>query len=301
MNISFVIPAFNEETYIESCLRSICLHCDNSAIEAEIIVIDNGSSDRAAQLARGYTRNVNSLSRPTVAHARNFGVQQANHEILAFIDGDVEITAHWVETFKQQYQRLLSDLQFLSGHQCIVPETGGWIEQYWFKNLKDRLLGGANMITSKTAFSQIDGFNEMLETGEDYDFCIRAIDAGLNYSTDAGFKALRLGFPHALHQFLRREYWHGKGDFVSLGHFLKSPVAMLAIAYLTAQILIIAGLIVGESMWSLLVLAGLLAGNLAITCKRFGSRGFRTVFINSFLNYAYFCARSFSAVGSRRK
>lgn len=297
MKISFVIPAYNERIHIEACLRSITYHCDKGSIDAEIIVIDNGSIDNTAELARNYTDNVYSIERLSVSHARNIGVQKVSNDIIAFIDGDVEITETWVQCFVSYYKIFQSDLNFLTGHQCIVPKYGGWIEQYWFKNLTDRLLGGANIISSKKAFNLVSGFDENLETGEDYDFCIRSINAGINYFTDPGFKAIHLGFPHSLYQYIRREYWHGKGDFITIKHFIKSPVAVIAVSYVLFQFIIIALLVMGNILVPLLLMAILFFINLAITYKRFNKCSIKIIIVNSFLNYTYFCARATSVLG----
>ena len=301
MKISFVIPAYNEKNYIEACLQSITCHCKTNNIDAEILVIDNGSTDNTAYLAKHFTDNVYSIERSSVSYARNYGAHKAGNEIIAFIDGDVEITDTWVKCFISYYSNFVSNPDFLTGHQCAVPENGGWIEQYWFKNLTDRLLGGANIITSRKAFNLVNGFDVNLETGEDYDFCTRSINAGINYFTDTGFKAIHLGFPHTPYQFLRREYWHGKGDFTTIKHFAKSPVAVIAVGYLLLHIIAIILLIMGNILIPLSLLVTLFLINFLITYKRFNKCNLKIIFVNSFLNYAYFCARATSVLSFKRR
>ena len=301
MKISFVIPAYNEENYIKACLQSITCHCKTNNIDAEILVIDNGSTDNTAYLAKHSTDNVYSIERSSVSYARNYGVHKASNEIIAFIDGDVEITDTWIKCFKSYYSKFVSNPNFLTGHQCAVPENGGWIEQYWFKNLTDKFLGGANIITSIKVFNLLNGFDVNLETGEDYDLCIRSIDAGVNYFTDPEFKAIHLGFPNTLYQFLRREYWHGKGDFITIKRFVKSQVAMIAVGYLLLHTIAIIFLIMGNILIPLSLLVTLFLLNFLITYKRFSKCNLRIIFVNSFLNYAYLCARGTSLLSFKRQ
>jgi glycosyltransferase involved in cell wall biosynthesis len=49
--ISFVVPAYNEEVLIRSCLQSILAEAQRTQISHEIIVVDNASTDRTAHIA----------------------------------------------------------------------------------------------------------------------------------------------------------------------------------------------------------------------------------------------------------
>lgn len=292
--ISFVVPAYNEARFIDQCLSAITLRCTEASINFELIVIDNGSTDNTADLARQYTSHVHSLDRSSVSHARNIGASLATNELLVFIDGDVTISSKWVETLLTDYSSFLDSPFFISGHQCKVPPNGSWIERYWFGNIKDKLFGGANIITTQQAFKKLQGFDTTLKTGEDYDFCIRAISASFLYLDNEGYEAIHLGFPQTLYGFIKREYWHGEGDFKSLKQLIRSPVSLIALGYLFTQIIALATLFQHEILISLALIAGLLTGNQTITWYRFHKCNPATIVLNSALNYCYFCARSFS-------
>ncbi len=289
--LSVIIPAYNESRYIESCLSSVANECKDYGINVEIIVVDNGSTDNTAAMAKHYTDKVFSIVRSSVSSARNFGVKHSTHPVIAFIDGDVEITTKWAQCLVNNYEKFTDHPLFISGHQCIVPVNGSWIEQYWFKNLKDQLLGGANIVTSKLAFDKIGGFDESLKTGEDYDYCIRSIDADINYQTDENFEAIHLGFPHTVKDFIKREYWHGEGDFKSIKRFLGSPVAIIAVIYLFVHIAIIFSVYLQDYKLTFMLLSSLLLTNFVITFRRFYDYGLNILLVNSILNYLYFCAR----------
>jgi len=294
IDLSIIIPAYNESRYIKSCLSAITQQCNSNGINAEIIVVDNGSTDTTAAIAKQYSEKVFSINRSSVSCARNFGVKQSSYPVIAFIDGDVAITKKWTQCLIDNYQHFIAEPLFITGHQYMVPENASWIELYWFKNIKDQLLAGGNIITSKIAFAKIGGFEESLKTGEDYDYCIRSINAGIHYDTNVNFEAIHLGFPHTLKDFIKREYWHGEGDFKSIKHFLKSPVATLAIIYLTIQLVTITSLLLNKIDIFLSTITFLLLLNLLITYWRFRKFGIKIILICSVLNYAYFNARAFS-------
>ena len=292
--ISIIVPAYNESLFIEDCLSAITRECHRANIDAELIVIDNGSTDNTAQLARQHTPHVKTITRTSVSNARNTGAGMASNSLLAFIDADVVITQRWAQTLLLHYERYLQQPLFIAGHQYIVRQQGSWIEKHWFGNIQDKLLNGGNIITSGQAFELIAGFDGTLKTGEDYDFCNRAIDAQCEYLDDEGYEAIHLGFPRTLTHFVKREYWHGEGDFKSLALFVRSPVAIIAVLYSLVQLCILVLIIQGVTAVAILLLTSLLIGNLILTRIRFKTAGIMTVMLNSVLNYCYFCARSAS-------
>ncbi|KZY66518.1 hypothetical protein A3737_34825, partial [Oleiphilus sp. HI0065] len=229
VEISFVIPAYNESKFIDRCLESIFSRIKKYDLEAEVLLVDNGSTDDTALKGELFGALTFSIGRQTVSKARNFGAEKASNEVIAFIDGDVELTDEWVETLIENYKGMTRSPLFVTGAQCSVPNDGSWIEKYWFAHLRDKYLGGANVLTTKSAFNLIGGFDEDLETGEDYDFCLRAIaESSILYTANGKFKSIHLGFPQDLANFYRREKWHGRGDVVNFSAAMHSPVVLIA-------------------------------------------------------------------------
>jgi len=108
MTISFVVPARNEEQYIEATLRAIL--AQPSELIAEIIVVDNGSTDHTAALAQAVDPRIKVLNqpRPGIAPTKAMGIAAACGDIVACIDADTVIPPHWaarvVQAFTQQPQ-----------------------------------------------------------------------------------------------------------------------------------------------------------------------------------------------------
>ena len=98
MDISFIIPVYNAEKYVQRCVLSI-FDQDFSQGTFEVIVIDDGSTDNSLlltkQLAQEYS-NILVISKENggAASARNVGIEQASGEYLVFIDADDYFRSH---------------------------------------------------------------------------------------------------------------------------------------------------------------------------------------------------------------
>jgi glycosyltransferase involved in cell wall biosynthesis len=115
--ISLVVPAFNEEQYLPALLDSADIarqHFLGGADAVEIVVADNASTDRTAEIARSRGCRVVHVAKRSIAAARNGGAKIALGEILAFIDADSQIHP---QTFNAIEQTLASG-------KVIVGATG---------------------------------------------------------------------------------------------------------------------------------------------------------------------------------
>ena len=94
--LSVVVPVHNDESYLAECLDSI-LGQDFSALD--IVIVDDGSTDGSAQIAKRYAREHPKVSLVQTANqglgaARNTGAQLATGELLAFVDSDDRLPSH---------------------------------------------------------------------------------------------------------------------------------------------------------------------------------------------------------------
>jgi glycosyltransferase involved in cell wall biosynthesis len=110
MKVSVVIPAFNEEKYIKKLLLSVI----NQKVGAdEIIVIDNNSTDKTAQIARSLGAKVVREAVQGMTPARNRGFNEAKYEIIARCDADAIVSADWIKKIKKNFGK--GDIDALSG------------------------------------------------------------------------------------------------------------------------------------------------------------------------------------------
>lgn len=85
--ISVIIPAYNAEKFLAQTLESVLVQTFR---DFEVIVVDDGSGDRTAEIARSFGPPVCCLTKKNggVAIARNTGIEQATGKYLAFLDAD---------------------------------------------------------------------------------------------------------------------------------------------------------------------------------------------------------------------
>lgn len=305
--ISIVIPARNEAEHLPNLLRSLRLYLRN---EAEVLVVDNGSSDETATIGREYGYRVHQTSTtfyPSVA--RNLGANLVQGEVLVFLDADVIVTETWAERLRQ----IASDPNFLAGdaligesyHMSVKPS---WIEQYWFEPLRKKekqYINGGNIIISRRAFKRLSGFDPQLETGEDVDFSNRAKALGIQVVFDPALVVHHEGFPRDLRSFFRREKWHGKGDFSRLSFFRRSRVAQIAVLFgiLYAANLLLLPVSLHYSPVVFGALLGLSSLFILILCMipsviKFRNFGVRHLLMGIFIYFIYFNARLASLFAS---
>src|SRR3569832_472641 len=208
--VSIIIPAFNEAKYISGCLNSL-KNLNYPKERYEIIVVDNGSTDETVSISRSFTDKVYLIPGVNVSSLRNFGAQKGNGEIYAFIDADCLADAQWIRNAVS----FLEGQGCITGSKCQVPLNSGWVEKTWFSQRENEVtevpyINSGNLIVPANIFKSINGFNESLVTGEDYEFCLRAKRITKVISND-NIRVIHLGNPKTLRQFLKREMWHGLG------------------------------------------------------------------------------------------
>lgn len=113
--ISVIVPAFNDEKYIEKCIQSII---NQTYQNLEIILIDDGSVDRTAEICFRYAQMDNRIKFFVQAHggvvtARNRGIKIASGKYVSFIDADDWLDCNAYEMCMEHMEE--SDL-FVFGH-----------------------------------------------------------------------------------------------------------------------------------------------------------------------------------------
>ena len=94
--ISFVVPAYNEELELPATLAAI-RDAARGISDYEVVVVDDHSTDRTAELARAAGATVVSIDRRQIAAARNAGAQVARGDVLIFVDADTRIASAHIE------------------------------------------------------------------------------------------------------------------------------------------------------------------------------------------------------------
>lgn len=98
MSLSVVIPAFNEEKNIGKTLKSVVQQSEKAD---EIIVVDNNSKDRTAEIAKSFGAIVIEAKKSGIANARNEGFNFSKSEIIARVDADTTVPPDWIKRIKE--------------------------------------------------------------------------------------------------------------------------------------------------------------------------------------------------------
>src|SRR5437588_228384 len=89
-SVSVLIDTFNHEKYIEAAIGSVLQQENLGKATVEVIVVDDGSTDRTRELVHGFGNRVKYYFKPNggQASAFNFGIPLCTGEIICFLDGD---------------------------------------------------------------------------------------------------------------------------------------------------------------------------------------------------------------------
>ncbi len=296
--ISVIIPCRNEEEFLSVCLTSVRNQVTPVASH-EIIVVDNGSTDRSVDEAVRAGVQLVLLVQGRVGAVRNAGAAAARGRVLLFLDADVVLTPEWTDRARERFWSWdCGDSDEIWGAWYAIRANGGWIERAWFEPMRwgpKTHMNGGHLILRAETFSRLRGFNEAMETGEDFEFCSRAKAAGIRIENDERLVAVHLGYPRTLGMFFIRELWHGRGDVQSWDAFKHSRVAMAAVVSTHASLAGLTWLLCVDSQYSawLLLLAWPVA-SAAFLLKTFGLSFWRRFPARFCLSMTYLLARSLS-------
>jgi peptidoglycan-N-acetylglucosamine deacetylase len=163
--ISVVIPAYNEEKLIGETLES--LKKQDFKGEYEIIVVDNGSWDKTAQVALSMGVKVVSCPQKGVAYARQQGAEAARGEIIVQADADTLYPTWWLTRIDSQFKRHPKAVAVAGTFIYKNPPWWAGIEYFlrvFFGMLsalfcgRPLVISGANFAFYKKALFQIGGY-----------------------------------------------------------------------------------------------------------------------------------------------
>jgi glycosyltransferase involved in cell wall biosynthesis len=191
--VSFVVPAFNEEALIGACLAAITAEVSRAGCPAEIIIVNNGSTDDTSVIALA-TPGVKVIDEPRrgLVQARRAGCLAAEGEYIANIDADTMLAEGWLQTALAEFADC-PDLVALSGpyihYDLPAPArlvAAGFYRAVYIVHLLSRVVAGAgsvmqggNFIVSRSALERADGFNpDFRFYGEDAELARRLAKVG---------------------------------------------------------------------------------------------------------------------------
>jgi glycosyltransferase involved in cell wall biosynthesis len=177
-DVSVVIPARNEERYIERALQSIAEQKFPMA-ELEVVVVDNGSVDDTVSIVRLFAKNHSELNLslvaeevPGVARAKNSGAKAARGSVLVFVDADSRMEPGLMTSIVNG-----QGLGSPAGSIRVSADSRNLIDRAFFGLMefgKVRFGIRSQMLyCDSQLFRELGGFNPALRLGEDLDFLRR--------------------------------------------------------------------------------------------------------------------------------
>lgn len=172
MKLSIIIPACNEEKYLPATLESVRQALRPTGDVAELIVVDNDSTDTTAAIAREFGATVIPEQIHNISRVRNTGAKAASGEMLLFLDADTQMPP----SLASRIVELANDPKCFGG-AVVVDYTRferRWVRFYaaawkfWGKVFNMR--GGAAQFCRREAFDAVGRYDETVYLGEDIEF-----------------------------------------------------------------------------------------------------------------------------------
>ncbi len=168
--MSVIIPTLNEEKYLPGLLRSIMAQ---EPRPLEVIVVDGGSTDRTAELAKALGAEV--IEMPSnIAEARNIGARAARGDYLLFLDADTVLPPGFMQAVERLgpiecaiFRPEPLEMSFLGRLGCFL----GWL-LCRLKLFNPCYMG---VLVRKDIFWAVGGFRPELAYNEDLDFLRRLV------------------------------------------------------------------------------------------------------------------------------
>ncbi|NWO07462.1 MAG: glycosyltransferase family 2 protein [Alteromonadaceae bacterium] len=296
---SIVIPAYNEEDHIGSCLQSI-FNSNYDSTQYEVIVVDNGSQDKTYEIALNFKRaRVFQLLEGNVGAVRNYGAYKAQGEILVFIDADCLLDDNWL---KRAEGLIRKHPNCAYGGGAKLPNNSSWIETAWLlqnkgnPTLPKHLIGASTMMSSELFFC-IGGFDELVSSGEDTELHSRLIKDGIPVLIDNALSITHLGNAKTLRQFINRQIWHSENYAKNIKASMRDPIfyAVLGFIFIPFLVLNYKNIPLGLNFGALIITW--LAIPALLSLKRLFRSGFFTINLKKLtqiyiLDFLYLIARS---------
>jgi glycosyltransferase involved in cell wall biosynthesis len=172
-----VIPVHNGERYLAAAIRSVLAQTYRPI---EVIVVDDGSTDSSASIARSFEAvRCMVQAHQGVAVARNTGISAAGGAFIAFLDADDV----WPpDKLAVQVGHLMDHprVAYTVGRIRNFLEPGIALDPKIQRTLLERdQVGLMTLVGRREVFAQVGGFDPSYRVGEDFDWFVRAKDAGI--------------------------------------------------------------------------------------------------------------------------
>jgi len=215
ISISVIIPALNEEKMIGRCLESLT-KLAFARDQFEVLVVDNGSRDKTLFIADSFKDRLNlkvlQQAGVRISGLRNLGAREARGDIVAFLDADCLAPADWLDRI---FALAPAHGAGVLGAHYLLPEDSSWVGRTWHRYQEAPKSGevshvpAGDLIMRREDFLRLGGFDETIQTNEDYELCERVRKSGMQVRAFPQIGVVHLGTAQSLRVFFRKQAWHG--------------------------------------------------------------------------------------------
>lgn len=201
-SVSIVIPAYNEEDNISDALERLISNPYRNFADLEVIVVDDGSTDRTYEIVDEYTKKFNFIKlykkqNEKRAAALNYGIQQATNEIVICLDADTIVEEKAIFNIVKPFQ--VEEVKAVASHIEVklgksLLELFQYLEYKFTMSIEKRFQDSINFITCvsgafgafrKSIFTEVMFDKESLAEDMDLTFAIKQRGYKVVYAPDA--------------------------------------------------------------------------------------------------------------------
>jgi len=190
INVSVIICTYNRSQLLDKCIESVVSQKYPKSIY-EIIVIDDGSTDKTNETCRKY-KNIRYFNQKNqgIAAARRAGVKKAKGRIIVFIDDDCIAAENWLKNLVESFEDKKENIAGIGG-KVKVLNSHNTIGKYTERNLSGTLIRSKNqppfLSTCNCAFKssiikEVGSFDPLFKRIEDLEISWRMFFKGYDFS-----------------------------------------------------------------------------------------------------------------------
>lgn len=184
---SIVVPLYNKDRYITATIDCVLRQ---SFTDYELLVVNDGSTDRSLELASRYNDQrikIFNQNNQGAAAARNAGIKESTANYICFLDADdawsenhLETLFHTIQKFSgagmycaRYVERTSTGVLIKVNFDGIDDNYEGYVPDFFAASFKKRIALTSAVCISKKVFNEIGGFDETISSGQDLDYWIR--------------------------------------------------------------------------------------------------------------------------------
>jgi len=167
-SISFIVPAWNEESVLGQTIDAITNSARQLPLTAEIIVVDDSSTDQTADIAVEHGARVVRVQHRQIAATRNAGARQAHGDVLFFVDADTFVSEVVVKAAIESVQRGAIGGGCRFRFDGRIPLYARVLEAVTVRLYRFvGIAAGCFLFCTREAFERVNGFNPQLYAAEE--------------------------------------------------------------------------------------------------------------------------------------